>query len=204
MADAAAVQARPVTADELLRMPDDGLRRELVRGELRVMTPTSRPHGKVALRIGSRLEQHVGAHGLGEAYAAETGFRVSSDPDTVLAPDVSFVGRERLKVVGHAEGFIPGAPDLAVEVVSPGDSSDEVEEKVFAWLAAGCRMVVTVNPKRRAPPPSTARTATSSISPRTTSWTAATWSPAGSCPSAGCSTEPAAAPGDLLIPWRDP
>jgi len=149
MANAVAVQAQPVTADELLRMPDDGLRRELVRGELRVMTPAGRPHGKVSLRIGARLEPHVAAHGLGEAYDGQTGFRIASDPDTVLAPDISFIGRERLKVVGDAQGFIPGAPDLAIEVVSPGDSSDEVEEKVFVWLSAGCRMVVTVNPKRR-------------------------------------------------------
>jgi Uma2 family endonuclease len=149
MANAAAVQVRPVTADELLRMPHDGLRRELVRGEVRVMTPAFRPHGKISLRIGGSLLLHVEAHGLGEAYDGQTGFRIASDPDTVLSPDASFVGRERLKVMGDAQGFIPGPPDLAVEVISPGDSSDEVEEKVFEWLSAGCRMVVTVNPKRR-------------------------------------------------------
>ena len=149
MAEAALANDLWVTADQLLEMPDDGLRRELVRGEVRVMSPAGRSHGKVALRLGGRLERYVDEHGLGEAYAAETGFRVSSDPDTVLAPDASFVRRERLPELGEAEGLIQGTPDLAVEVVSPRDSFDEVEEKVFVWLAVGCRMVVVVNPRRR-------------------------------------------------------
>ncbi len=81
--------------------------------------------------------------------AAETGFRIGRDPDTVRAPDVAFIRRARVEEAGEAEGFWPGAPDLAVEVVSPGDSFAEVEEKVSDWLAAGCRMVVVVNPRRR-------------------------------------------------------
>ncbi|HEX2205050.1 MAG TPA: Uma2 family endonuclease [Longimicrobium sp.] len=149
MSNAAAAQVPLVTADELLRIPDDGLRRELVRGEVREMTPAGRPHGKVALRIGARLETYVSAHGLGEAYAAETGFRLASNPDTVLAPDVSFVRSERLPEL-QAEGLISGPPDLAVEVVSPRDSFGDVQAKVFEWLAAGCRMVVVVDPRRRA------------------------------------------------------
>ncbi|MBA2244708.1 MAG: Uma2 family endonuclease, partial [Gemmatimonadetes bacterium] len=78
--------ARLVTAEELLRMPDDGIRRELVRGELRTMPPAGRRHGKVAMRIGVRLGNFVEEHGLGEVYAAETGFKLESDPDTVRAP----------------------------------------------------------------------------------------------------------------------
>jgi Uma2 family endonuclease len=144
-----ATEARPVTAEELLRTPDDGLRRELVHGEVRVMTPAGHRHGRVAMGIGSRLDQHVRENGLGAVYAAETGFKIASHPDTVRAPDVAFVRRERVEEVGDAEGFWPGAPDLAVEVVSPDDSYGEVEEKVFDWLSAGCRMVVVVNPRKR-------------------------------------------------------
>jgi Uma2 family endonuclease len=129
-------------------MPDDGVRRELVRGEVRVMSPAGRSHGKVALRLGRRLGDYVDERGLGEAYGAETGFRVSSDPDTVLAPDASFVRRERLEELSE-EGLIDGPPDLAAEVISPRDSFSAVEEKVFHWLAAGCRMVIVVNPRRR-------------------------------------------------------
>jgi Uma2 family endonuclease len=149
MANHVPVASRLVTADELLRLPDDDLRRELVRGEVRVMTPAGRPRGVVALRIGSRLERHVEAHALGEAYAAETGFRIATDPDTVLAPDASYVSRVRLEQMEQSEGYISGAPDLAVEVVSPRDSFTDVEDKVSRWLDAGCQIVVVVNPRNR-------------------------------------------------------
>lgn len=113
------------------------------------MTPAGRPHGVIALRIGSRLERHVEAHALGEAYAAETGFRIATNPDTVLAPDASYVSRVRLEQMEQSEGFISGAPDLAVEVVSPRDSVPDVEDKVSRWLDAGCHIVVVVNPRNR-------------------------------------------------------
>ena len=145
----AVTETRPVTADELLRMPDDGLSRELIDGELRVMTPAGGRHGQVALRIGSRLEQHVAEHDLGAALGAETGFRLSADPDTVLAPDLSFVRREVVEQVPDPDLFWPVVPDFVMEVVSPRDSFHEVRERVFRWLAAGCRMVAVANPKGR-------------------------------------------------------
>ena len=140
------IRARNMTAEELLRMPDDGLRHELVRGELRTMTRAGHPHGRVAMRVAWPLAQHVEENGLGAVYAAETGFVLETDPDTVRAPDVAFVGRERVEEVGETGGFFPGAPDLAVEVVSPGDTYAEVEGKVAAWLGAGTRMVIVVDP----------------------------------------------------------
>ena len=79
------VQTKTVTAEELSKMPDDGLRRELVRGELREMTPAGDEHGYLALEIASELRNHVKANKLGRAYTAETGFKISSDPDTVRA-----------------------------------------------------------------------------------------------------------------------
>jgi Uma2 family endonuclease len=143
------IETRHTTAEELLRMPDDGFRYELVRGELRKMTPAGNKHGYLALRIASRLERHVEDNGLGKTYAAETGFKLSSDPDTVRAPDAAFVSRARLEEVGEIEGYWPGAPDLAVEVISPSDTHTEVVEKALAWLEAGCRMVLAVDPSRR-------------------------------------------------------
>jgi Uma2 family endonuclease len=140
---------RQVTAEELLRMPDDGFRYELVRGELRKMPPAGSVHGRVAMNIGTALNNHVKAHDLGTVYAAETGFRLATDPDTVRAPDVAFVRRERLEMVGEVEGYWTGAPDLAVEVISPNDSHVEVEEKVFDWLEAGTEVVLAINPRRR-------------------------------------------------------
>ncbi len=101
------------------------------------------------MRLSTPLAQHVWSNGLGEVYAAETGFRLRSDPDTVRAPDVAFIIRRRVEVVGKAKGFWPGAPDLAVEVLSPDDRVSEVEEKVSEWLTAGSQQVWVVSPKLR-------------------------------------------------------
>ena len=138
-----------MTADELLRMPDDGFRYELVKGELRKMAPAGHEHGRVAINFTWRLAQHVTTNQLGVVYAAETGFTLATNPDTVRAPDVAFVSRERLAEVKRASGYWPGAPDLAVEVVSPGDTYTEVEEKAIDWLAAGARMALALNPRKR-------------------------------------------------------
>jgi Uma2 family endonuclease len=136
-----------VTADELLHMPDDGLRRELIAGEIKEMTPSGSEHGWVAMKFSGPLNLFVEENDLGAVFAAETGFVLATDPDTVRAPDVAFVARERVELV--AKGYFPGAPDLAVEVISPSDTYSEVEDKVGAWLDAGCRMVVVVNPRNR-------------------------------------------------------
>ena len=101
------------------------------------------------MRVGRLLANHVEQRALGEAFAAETGFRLASNPDTVRAPDAAFVRRERIPATGTPAGYWPGAPDLAIEVTSPGDSFDEVEEKVLEWLAAGTRMVIVVNPAKQ-------------------------------------------------------
>ena len=144
-----AIVEQVATAAELERLPDDGFRYELVCGELRKMTPAGNEHGRIAALLTISLGQHVLANRLGAIYAAETGFRLASDPDTVRAPDAAFVCQARLDAVGAVAGYWPGAPDLAVEVVSPGDRYGEVAEKVAAWLAAGTQMVVVVEPRQR-------------------------------------------------------
>ena len=125
---------RLVTAEELLNMPDDGYRYELVRGELRKMAPAGYRHGKSAGKINGLLFVHVTANNLGTVPTAETGFLLASDPDLVRVPDVAFVRREREEAVGIVDGFFPGPPDLAVEVISPHDRYTEVAEKVEDWL----------------------------------------------------------------------
>lgn len=142
-----AVTHGPVTAEQLLETPDDGLRRELVRGEVRQMTPAGYQHGRIAQNVAASLHRHVHEKNLGVVLAAETGFKISANPDTVRAPDAAFVGRERVEAAGGITGYWPGAPDLAVEVVSPNDRFAEVEEKVADWLATGTRMVFIVNPQ---------------------------------------------------------
>jgi Uma2 family endonuclease len=125
--------SKHITAEELLRMLEEGRRYELVRGELRTMTQAGHPHGRVAMRIAWPLAQHGEERGLGTVSAAETGFLLAKDPDTVRAPDAAFVRRERVEATGEVEGYCSGAPDLAVEVVSPGDAYAEVEGKVAEW-----------------------------------------------------------------------
>lgn len=138
-----------VTAEELLRLPGDGFRYELVGGELRKMTPAGFGHGAIVANMTGPLTQHVKAHALGVVCGAETGFRIGSNPDTVLAPDVAFVRRDRLPLFGLPAGYWPGAPDLAVEVLSPGDTVCDVDAKVAAWLDAGAAEVWVVNPQHR-------------------------------------------------------
>lgn len=138
-----------LTADELLAMPDDGFRYELVDGELRKMALAGSQHGRVTYKVSSQLGRHVEANDLGVVFAAETGFRLRSNPDTVRAPDVAFVSKQRFEQIGDTPGYWPGAPDLAIEVLSPGDNYAEVEEKVFDWLDAGGRLVPVFNPHKR-------------------------------------------------------
>lgn len=136
-----------MTADELFQMPDDGYRYELVKGELVKMVPAGPRHGKIAMKLGSLLEQHVSAHNLGSVYAAETGFCLECQPDTVRAPDVSFVARDRIPPEGEPDKYWPFAPDLVVEVISPSDTVGEIQEKIMEYLAAGTRLVWIIHPK---------------------------------------------------------
>ena len=142
-------KAKFMTAEELLAMPDDGYRYELVRGELVQMAPAGRVHGKRGNRVNYSLSKQVYENDLGEVYLAESGFHLEIDPDHVLAPDIAFVTKEREEAFPDEDGYFPGAPDLAVEVISPNDRYTEVAEKVDEWLAAGVRMVVVVNPRNR-------------------------------------------------------
>jgi Uma2 family endonuclease len=141
--------ATAVTAEELLRLPDDDRRLELVEGELREMPPAGAEHGSVAFHIAALLQRHIEAHKAGRGFAAETGFLLARNPDTVRAPDAAFVTRERAEPVGRVLGYWPGAPDLAVEVVSPGDAYSELHDKALAWLAAGTHVVLVVDPASR-------------------------------------------------------
>jgi Uma2 family endonuclease len=143
------VATRTLTADELFMMPHGNFRYELVKGELIKMSPTGGKHGILTARITLALGQYVEANGLGETLGAETGFILTTNPDTVRAPDAAFVSRERIPPGDFPEKFWPGAPDLAVEVISPSDTLYEVEEKIEQYLEAGVKLVWIVNPKKR-------------------------------------------------------
>jgi Uma2 family endonuclease len=140
---------RLFTADELFRLPENDRRYELIEGVLTKMPPTGFEHGDVTMNVAFLLKKHVTAHRLGKVLAAEVGFKLASDPDTVLAPDVSFIRQEEIDRLGPTKKFWPGAPDLAVEVMSPGDTVRAMQEKARLWLAHGARLVWVVNPARR-------------------------------------------------------
>ena len=136
-----------MTAEELLRLNLPDKRTELVRGVLVVREPAGYQHGDVAMRLAAAIYTHVEAHGLGRVFAAETGFTLARNPDTVRAPDVAFISTARLPDP-PPRGFAELAPDLAVEVLSPDDRPGAVLAKVADWLNAGARLVWVVDPLR--------------------------------------------------------
>lgn len=138
-----------MTAEDLWKLPKDGKRHELVRGEIRTMAPAGFEHGSIGIRMATLLANHVGQRKLGIVVGPDTGFTLSHDPDVVRSPDVAFVSQSQIRQVGVPKQYFPGAPDLAVEVLSPGDTVDDVEEKVNDLLAAGTKLVWVVNPRRR-------------------------------------------------------
>jgi Uma2 family endonuclease len=134
------------TAEQLLKAGDLG-RCELIRGKLRRMIPAGGEHGRIAGKLTCAVGNHVMSRQLGTFYAAETGFILSRDPDTVRAPDVAFTRAER--AAPAVRGFVPAAPDLAVEVLSPDDRPGYVRDKVAEWIEAGTLAVWVVDPRGR-------------------------------------------------------
>ncbi len=142
--------AKLMTADELLNMPDDGPRYELIKGKLiELAPPPGFLHGSVAGNAYWELRDFARRSGAGRVLAAETGFKISSAPDTVRAPDAAFVATERLPDGDPPEGYLPFAPDLLVEVVSPSDRAVDVQDKVRMWLGAGARLVWVAYPSTK-------------------------------------------------------
>ncbi len=135
-----------MTAEELLTLPSGRFRYELVKGEPLTMSPAGEEHGAVIMNLAVPLGRHVKANKLGRVYGA-TGFKLESDPDTVLAPDIAFIKMERLGTL--IRSYRLGAPDLAVEVISPGESKNKIEKKTGRWLQGGALVVWLVNPQTR-------------------------------------------------------
>jgi Uma2 family endonuclease len=135
-----------ISAGQLLRMPEDCVRYELAKGALVEMLPAGARHGRIASRIDRRLGRYVEENALGEMFTADAGFVLSRDPDTVRAPDVAFVSADRLPEGELSSRFLELAPDLAVEVISPSDTADQVQAKLVQWIDHGVRLVWLVYP----------------------------------------------------------
>lgn len=137
-----------LTADDLMRLQPPDKRTELVRGRMIVREPAGFRHGDIAMRIALDIGQFLRANPIGRLVAAETGFVLFTNPDTVRAPDVAFILHDRIPDP-MPRGYARFAPDLAVEVLSPDDRPGEVSEKVADWLKAGTQLVWVVDPDRR-------------------------------------------------------
>lgn len=135
------------TAKQLERAGSEFGRCELVRGELHSMIPAGDEHGRITVRLTHAVAGFVMARDLGVLHGAETGFVLARDPDTVRAPDLAFTRAER--ATAPSREFVPVAPDLAVEVLSPDDRPGYVREKVAEWLEAGTQVVWVVDPRTR-------------------------------------------------------
>jgi len=138
-----------LTADDLWRLGTGDVRRELVKGEVIEMAPVGGVHGEISGRIYRKIAEHVDAHRGGKVVVGDVGFVLAlpSDPDRVRAPDVAFISTARLPGGVLPERFITGAPDLAVEVLSPSDNPVDVQQKVRDYLDAGARLVWVVTPQ---------------------------------------------------------
>ena len=137
-----------VTVDEFARLPDDDFKYELVAGVVHRMSPVGGLHGVIVTRLIVALSAWAEEHHAG-AVMTETGFVLATGPDTVRAPDVSFVRQERIDATGLPVSFWRGAPDLAVEVLSPGDRPRDVADKVREYLTHGVALVWVIDPAMR-------------------------------------------------------
>lgn len=142
-----------LTADQLLALPEDGYRYELVEGRLVRMSPTGFEHGAIVLAMLREIDRFVQEHALGTVSPAETGFLISSpsQPDVVLAPDLAFIEAVRAPTPTSPEWkkFPRLIPDLVVEVASPSQGRSEMAAKVRVWLEAGVRIAWLVLPDDR-------------------------------------------------------
>jgi len=136
-----------MTAEELMQLPDDDLRHELINGELITMPLPKLPHGRTATHLGVPLAQYVSENDLGEVYIGDVGFQLTWNPDTAVGPDISFISKARLEHAGEVEGYWQGPPDLAVEVYSPGYRPGKVTERISRLFNVGTKQVWIVDLK---------------------------------------------------------
>jgi len=138
-----------LSADQFLHLPDppDGAKQELVRGEIVTVPPTGGLHGATYLKVGRRIGNFVDDHNLGTVVSNDAGFLTQRNPDTVRGPDLAFWKKERLPEI--PVGYIPIPPDLAIEVLSPSNTSRKIREKLEEYFACGVAMVWVVAPEDR-------------------------------------------------------
>jgi Uma2 family endonuclease len=142
-----------LTTDDLLALPDDGKERWLIRGELRekVMTKRNRFHATLEARIAQLIGEWVDRQPAprGEVCSGEVGCILQHDPDTTVGIDVAYFSADVLGRQNEKTSLVDGVPVLAVEILSPNDTVEEIDSKVEAYLSAGVALVWIVNPRLR-------------------------------------------------------
>ncbi|MGI9091182.1 MAG: Uma2 family endonuclease [Gemmatimonadaceae bacterium] len=116
-------------------------------GAFETNMPTGAKHGAVTDELESRISYFVRENKLGRVFAAETGFILAEG--TVRGIDISFVGNEKIAEFGIPDKFFPVAPDLAIEVISPGNTFGEIQDKIEEYISAGTKLIWIVYPKQK-------------------------------------------------------
>ena len=149
MTTTTATQAKPLTAGDLLRLHSEGVRGELLRGELCEAMPTGHEHGRIVVNLVVEMKNFVKPRRLGTLTASDSGVWLERDPDTVRAPGIAFFSAERMPSGSRVTGYSEVVPDLVVEVASPGDSPREISDKALMWLGFGVQFALVVRPETR-------------------------------------------------------
>jgi Uma2 family endonuclease len=149
----AMLTAPPPTADDLLEMPNDGIDRWLVRGELREkpMTVRNRFHSRINIRLGQLLSNWVDQQPAprGQVLGGEAGVRLRRDPETTVGIDLVYISADLVARQGDDTKLVDGVPELAVEILSPNDTVEEIDEKVGVYQECGVPLVWIVHPRTR-------------------------------------------------------
>ena len=145
----AKTDAKLLTADDLLRLYSEGVRGELIRGELRETMASGGEHGEIVVNLAVALVNFVKPKRLGRIAASDSGVWLERNPDTVREPDIAFVSSEKIPVGERVVGYYEVAPDIVVEVVSPSDTAREMDDRARMWLSHGVRLVWVVYPDTR-------------------------------------------------------
>ena len=141
--------AKLLTADDLLRLDAQGVRGELIRGVLCETMPTGLEHGQIVAKLTFILGGFIYPQKLGSLAASDSGVWLERDPDTVREPDIAYFSAEKIPLDARVTGYAEVVPDLVVEVVSPSNSRQEVNDKALMWLRYGVRLVLAVHPDTR-------------------------------------------------------
>jgi Uma2 family endonuclease len=137
--------AASLTIEDFARLPHDGAQHEVSEGELITLTPAKSLHSRIARLLYKRIEAALEEPGWAEAFV-EAGYVLSREPLTIRQPDVSVISKERIQATGP-DDYLEGAPELAVEIVSPSDSAEDLEAKVEQYRRAGAQQVWILFPK---------------------------------------------------------